>query len=203
MAAVFKAKKEIPVRTSKRQPAMQQGLHPLTRGTMKTRSDYAKLGQSAIAAFALGVVLMFVAMPTSRADDRANCRQRTERAEAQLQQAIRQYGEHSQQADNWRRELNNERERCLNQQGGWWNGQEQKWHNERDRESRNNPAYQSGYNEGLKWGRYDRSNNRAYQPTNYKAYKKNADQTYRSGFMAGYDEGFGRHQGSTGWGHDR
>jgi hypothetical protein len=170
---------------------------------MNTRRDYAKFGRSIIAALTLGVVLMFVAVPRSHADDRANCQQRIENTEAKLQQEIREHGEHSPQADNRRRELNNERERCWNEQHGWWNGRDHQWHNERDWDrdydkdrGRDNPAYQSGYNEGLKFGRYDLSKNRAYQPGNYKAYK-NGDETYRRGFMAGYDEGFGRRGRNT------
>ena len=128
----------------------------------------------------------------SRADDRANCQQRIEQTEARLQQEIREHGEHSPQADNQRRALNEERERCWNEHHGWWNGSEHQWHNERDWDrERDNPIYQSGYNEGLRWGRYDRQVNRSYRAANYKAYKK-GNQVYRSGFLAGYDEGFGR-----------
>ena len=98
---------------------------------MKTRRDYARLG-SAIAALTLGVVLMFVAEPRSRADDRAACQQRIERAEVRLQEEIREHGERSPQADHQRHELNEERERCWNEHHGWWHGGERQWHNERD-----------------------------------------------------------------------
>jgi hypothetical protein len=54
-----------------------------------------------------------------------------------------------------------------------------------------NYGHQAGYNEGLRWGRYDRSLNRSYRAGNYKVYK-NGDQAYRSGFVAGYNAGFGR-----------
>jgi hypothetical protein len=156
-----------------------------------TRIDYAKFGRSAIAASTLGVVLLFVAVPRSHADDRAQCQQRIEQTEARLQQEIREHGEHSQQADNQRRALNEERERCWNEHHGWWNAGEHQWHNERDWDrERGNPIYQNGYNEGLRIGSYDRDANRAYQPGNYKAYK-NGDQAYRSGFMEGYNKGFG------------
>jgi hypothetical protein len=76
--------------------------------------------------------------------------------------------------------------------GGAWAAQSE--HRDKDKApgyGEANPVYQTGYNEGLKSGRYDLSNNRAYQPGNYKAYKK-GDEVYRSGFMAGYDKGFGR-----------
>ncbi len=54
-----------------------------------------------------------------------------------------------------------------------------------------NSAYQSGYNDGLRIGRSDARSNRAYQPGNYKAYKQ-GNQAYRTGFAAGYREGYGR-----------
>jgi hypothetical protein len=156
------------------------------------RIDYARCGRPAIAALTLGVVLMFVAVPRSHADDRAKCQERIEQTEARLHQEIREHGEHSPQADNQRRELNEERERCWNEHHGWWNGSEHQWHNERDWDrERDNPIYQSGYNEGLRWGRYDRQVNRSYRAANYKAYKK-GNEVYRRGFVAGYDEGFGR-----------
>ncbi len=60
-----------------------------------------------------------------------------------------------------------------------------------DRDHHSNPDYQAGYNEGMNKGRYDLSKNRAYQPQNYQAYK-NGNEVYRRGFVAGYDEGFGR-----------
>lgn len=160
------------------------------------RIDYARFGRSAIAALTLGVVLMFVAVPRSHADDREKCQRRIEQTEARLQQEIREHGERSPQADNQRRELNEERERCWNEHHGWWNGSEHQWHNERDwdrerERERDNPIYQRGYNEGLKFGRYDLSKYRPYQPEKYKAYK-NGDEVYRRGFIAGYDEGCGR-----------
>ncbi|MGC2324974.1 MAG: hypothetical protein WA463_20235 [Terriglobales bacterium] len=159
---------------------------------MNRRRDYTRVGKTLVAAATLSVLLLFVAVPRSHADDRANCQQRIEQTEARLQQEIREHGEHSPQADNQRRALNEERERCWNEHHGWWNGSEHQWHNERDWDrERDNPIYQSGYNEGLRWGRYDRQVNRSYRAANYKAYKK-GNQVYRSGFLAGYDEGFGR-----------
>ena len=64
-------------------------------------------------------------------------------------------------------------------------------HRDWDRGGYPDPTYQSGYNEGLRMGRSDRSANRAYQPGNCKAYE-DGNEVYRKGFVAGYDEGFGR-----------
>ena len=85
---------------------------------------------STITALALGAVLIFVAAPRSRADDRAKCQERIEQAEARLHQEIREHGENSLQADHRRHELNEERERCWNEYHGWWDGGEHQWHNE-------------------------------------------------------------------------
>jgi hypothetical protein len=69
--------------------------------------------------------------------------------------------------------------------------------------------YNLGYGEGRRIGTYDRQTGRAYQPGNYSAYKHGGSvsgsankQAYRNGFMAGYNESFGR--GDAHWrGHDR
>jgi len=97
-----------------------------------TRQECVRLVRSAITVLTLGVVLIFVAVPRSQADDRAKCQAKIEAREAKLDQAIRQHGERSPQADNWRRALNNEREACWNKYHGWWNGREHQWHSERD-----------------------------------------------------------------------
>jgi len=80
----------------------------------------------------LSVLLAFVAVPRSQADDRAKCQRNIERAQARLDQAISMYGGNSQQAiDRWH-QLNSERERCYSQYQGWWNPQDRQWHNGRD-----------------------------------------------------------------------
>ncbi len=72
---------------------------------------------------------------------------------------------------------------------------------ERDRDHNrydSHPTYQKGYSDGLSKGQWDVQKNRAYQPQNYEAYK-NGDEAYRRGFVRGYDEAFGRHQGHDEW----
>lgn len=75
---------------------------------------------------------MFVTVPQSYADDHAKCQRLIEKAESKLDQAIRKHGEHSHQADQRRRDLNSERERCWSQYHGWWDGHEHRWHDDRD-----------------------------------------------------------------------
>ena len=77
---------------------------------MNTRRDYTRLGRTLVAAATLSVLALFVAVPRSHADGRAKCQQKIERYEAKLGQAIRQHGERSPQANDWRRALNNERD---------------------------------------------------------------------------------------------
>jgi hypothetical protein len=99
---------------------------------MKTQGDYARLLRSAITALTLGVIMMFVAVPSLHADGRAKCQAKIEAREAKLHEAVHRYGPRSPQADNWRRALNAEREACWNKYHGWWNGEEHRWHEERD-----------------------------------------------------------------------
>ena len=51
---------------------------------------------------------------------------------SKLDQAVRKHGERSHQADQRRRDLNAERERCWNPYHGWWNGHDHQWHTDRD-----------------------------------------------------------------------
>ncbi len=94
-----------------------------------------RIAVSAVMTTALGTA-MFVTVPLSYADDHARCQRQIERAESKLDQAIRKHGEHSHQADQRRRDLNSERERCWNTYHGWWNGHDRQWHTDRDWEDR-------------------------------------------------------------------
>ncbi len=112
---------------------------------MNTRRDYTRLGTTLLTAATLSVLLLFVAVPRSRAQDRAQCQQRMEYGEYKLDQAIRKYGVASKQAYNWRAGLNTIREQCWNQHHGWWSAKDHQWHNDRD------------------WDRYDQERGRGYE----------------------------------------
>ena len=89
--------------------------------------------RTVLAATALGAFLsLFPMAPASYADDRDKCRQKIEKQEAKLDNAVRKHGERSRQADKERSALNSERERCWNTYHSWWNGREGQWHNDRD-----------------------------------------------------------------------
>jgi hypothetical protein len=81
----------------------------------------------------IGGLMTLVSAPAARADhDRSKCQQRIEKAEARLDDAIRHHGEHSRQAEDRRHDLRAERERCWNEQHGWWDGHAHQWHTDRD-----------------------------------------------------------------------
>lgn len=98
---------------------------------MKLRS-LKRLAVSAIMTAAL-IAATLLTVPRSYADDdHAECRRHIERAESRLDEAIRKHGERSHQAEDRRRELHEQRERCWNQYHGWWEGHERRWHEDRD-----------------------------------------------------------------------
>ncbi|HXP48121.1 MAG TPA: hypothetical protein VN810_12670 [Terriglobales bacterium] len=92
----------------------------------------ARFGKSAVAAAVLSVLLFVAAVPPAHAGERERCQQRIEKAEARLDEAIRKHGERSPQANDRRRDLNAERERCWREQHGWWDGHAHQWHTDRD-----------------------------------------------------------------------
>ena len=100
---------------------------------MKIAQKSATLGTGLLIAAICSALWLTTAAPRARADDnREKCRHSIERAEAKLDKAIRQHGEHSSQAESRRHELNEEREHCWSAYHVWWNGMERKWHSERD-----------------------------------------------------------------------
>ena len=99
---------------------------------MNTRRDYTRVGKTLVAAATLSVLALFVAVPRSHADDRAKCQQRIERAEARLHEAVSRYGPVSRQANDRRRDLNAERERCWKLHQAWWGARDHQWHTDRD-----------------------------------------------------------------------
>jgi hypothetical protein len=90
-----------------------------------------RLAVSALMTTALGAA-MCVAVPQSFADDHSKCQHAIEKAEARVDDAVRKHGEHSHEADDRRKDLNAERERCWTQYLGWWDGKEKRWHDQHD-----------------------------------------------------------------------
>jgi Ni/Co efflux regulator RcnB len=91
-----------------------------------------KIGKT-FAAIAMAVALIiFVATPNAHADDRSHCQHAIEKAESRLDHAIAHNGEHSREAEDRRRDLNAERQRCWDQYHQWWNGHEHRWETEQN-----------------------------------------------------------------------
>lgn len=92
-----------------------------------------RIGKSAVVAVITGALFMFVASaPPAHADDRSRCQHAVEKAEANLDRAIHEHGDHSPQADARRRDLNAERQHCWDKYHQWWNGRDHRWETEQN-----------------------------------------------------------------------
>jgi hypothetical protein len=92
---------------------------------------FRNVWQAVVVALLLNGMLL-IATPNLRAEEHEHCRHRIEKAEARLDHAVERHGEHSRQAEEKRHELRAERERCWNENHGWWDARAQRWHTERD-----------------------------------------------------------------------
>jgi hypothetical protein len=89
------------------------------------------LGKRVLSATALAAVLLLACSPRANAEDR-ECRRRTARADHKLHEAIEHHGYFSRQANHWRHELHEARERCWREHNGWWDVDGGRWHHGRD-----------------------------------------------------------------------
>jgi hypothetical protein len=85
-------------------------------------------------AAALAAALLFSSAPRAAGDD--GCHRRTERAEHKLHEAIEHHGPYSRQAEHWRHELREARERCWRERQQWWDEHGHRWHHDRDWDDR-------------------------------------------------------------------
>ncbi len=76
-------------------------------------------GKATLAAAALGGFLLFAGAPSAKANNWQDCDRRVDRAEWKLHEAIEHHGYYSRQADHWRHELREERERCWRERREW------------------------------------------------------------------------------------
>ncbi len=93
-----------------------------------------QIGKTVVTALLGWALLLFVAAapPQARADDdRSHCQHAVEKAEQRLDRAIAHNGDHSREAEDRRRDLNAERQRCWDQHHQWWNAKEHRWETER------------------------------------------------------------------------
>jgi hypothetical protein len=86
----------------------------------------ASLATAALA----GLFAFAAAAPAVRADD--DCQVRLAKIDHKLHEAIEHHGYHSSQADHWRHELHEQRERCWSANHRWWSEDDHRWHTDRD-----------------------------------------------------------------------
>jgi hypothetical protein len=86
------------------------------------------LGKATLATAALGGLLLFAGTPSVKANDGSDGDRRIDRAEWKLHEAIEHHGYYSCQADHWRHELREERERCWRERREWREHHDRNWH---------------------------------------------------------------------------
>jgi hypothetical protein len=86
--------------------------------------------RAVLASAALAGLLAFAGAPRAMADD--DCQRRIAKADYRLHEAIERHGWDSRQADHWRHELREERERCWNRHRRWWDEDGHRWRNDHD-----------------------------------------------------------------------
>jgi len=91
------------------------------------------IAQHSLPAAVLAAVFLFASVPGVAGHD-DDCSRRRERAEHKLHLAIVHHGLYSRQADHWRRELRENRERCQNERRLWWDEHEHRWRRDGDRD---------------------------------------------------------------------
>src|SRR5258708_1760785 len=102
-------------------PSREDAMNVLSKNSTKL------FGKATLAAAALGGFLLFAGAPSAKANHWEDCDRRVDRAEWKLHEAIEHHGYYSRQADHWRHELREERERC--------------WHEWRENDRRVDRAY--------------------------------------------------------------
>ena len=86
--------------------------------------------RAVLASAALAGLLAFAGAPRAMADD--DCQRRIAKADHKLHEAVEHHGWDSRQADHWRHELREERERCWNRYHRWWDEDGHRWRNDHD-----------------------------------------------------------------------
>ena len=96
--------------------------------------DFQTFKRSAASSVLLAMLsgAMLLGVPKAFADDHGDCQRRVEKAELRVDDAVRKHGPASHEAEERRRDLNAERDRCWQRYHGWWSARDQRWHTERD-----------------------------------------------------------------------
>ena len=109
---------------------------------MTTRFTSGKklFGTMIMPAVVLAGLLLFTGAPQARADN-DDCQRRVAKADHKLHEAIEHHGYESRQADRWRHELHEARERCWSYNHRWWDEHEHRWHADRDWDDRDHDRH--------------------------------------------------------------
>lgn len=87
-----------------------------------------------LGAVILGGGLSFRAASAKADDD--DCQRRVARADHRLHEAAERHGWESPQAEHWRHELHEARERCWRERRRWWDEDARRWRSDRDWDDR-------------------------------------------------------------------
>lgn len=98
------------------------------------------LGKVVLATAALAGLLAFTGTPRAMGDD-DGCQRRVVRADHKLHEAAEHHGWNSRQADHWRHELREARERCWREHHRWWDADGRRWHTDRDWDDRDHDRH--------------------------------------------------------------
>ena len=85
-----------------------------------------------LAAAAFIAMLAFGAVPRASAEDYDACQRRIAKADHKLHEAVEHHGWDSRQADHWRHELHEARERCWAERHRWWDEDGHRWRSDHD-----------------------------------------------------------------------
>lgn len=100
----------------------------------KFLSRTASSSKAALAALVFCAFLFLAAAPNAKADD--GCQRRISKADYKLHEQAARHGWNSPQADHWRHELREARERCWRDGHRWWDEDGHRWHTDRDWDDR-------------------------------------------------------------------
>lgn len=76
-------------------------------------------------------LLIFMSAPNLRANN-DDCQHHVAKVDHQLHEAIEHHGSHSEEAEHWRHELREARERCWIENHRWWDEDNHRWRMDRD-----------------------------------------------------------------------
>jgi hypothetical protein len=108
--------------------------------TMFLNRSTKSLGKVALATAVLGGLLAFAGVPRASAYD-DDCQRRIAKADYKLHEAAAHHGWDSRQADHWRHELHEARERCWREHRRWWDEDGRRWHTDHDWDDRDHDRH--------------------------------------------------------------